>query len=386
MRGLVKNRVLGTLVLISVGAVFGLAFLRLAPNRLVLGTAIALPDLLQGWRIALLLPMILICCAIIAPQTRGTHIAVAVLASLSLFSLSWLAGEAAALLSENAPSSSRVSLGGSFWLLLATCCLAGVDALQRLELRSAPMILAAAALIAPMIGLVALGELNQLSLFKEYFNRADVFHAALLRHVQIVLGTLAPTLLIGIPLGWILFRHERLAPSAFGILNLIQTLPSLALFGLLIAPLAWLAATLPWLAALGVRGIGAAPAIVALTLYALLPIVRSTATGLAQVPRPVIEAAIGMGLTPRQIFWKVELPLALPVLLFGIRVTTVQAIGLTVVAALIGAGGLGSIMFQGLASSAIDLVLLGVLPVIALAVMADTLFRFVTLLLDRSHR
>jgi len=92
-----------------------------------------------------------------------------------------------------------------------------------------------------------------------------------------------------------------------------------------------------------------------------------------------------MGLTPRQIFWKVQAPIALPLLLSGIRITTVQAIGLTVVAALIGAGGLGSIMFQGLLSSALDLVLLGVLPVVAMAIMVDAVFRFMTLMLGRSH-
>jgi osmoprotectant transport system permease protein len=147
--------------------------------------------------------------------------------------------------------------------------------------------------------------------------------------------------------------------------------PAIALFALLIAPLSGLGAALPgW----GIQGIGLLPAVVALTLYALLPIVHGTASGLRQVPSAAVEAAIGMGMSPRQLFWQVEVPLALPVLLSGVRVTAVQVIGLAVVAALIGAGGFGALVFQGLASGAIDLVLLGVVPVVALAVAADAAF------------
>jgi osmoprotectant transport system permease protein len=156
----------------------------------------------------------------------------------------------------------------------------------------------------------------------------------------------------------------------------------MALFALLIAPLAWAAATWPALADWGIGGIGLAPAVVALVLYCLLPVVRSTQAGICNVPAAVIESAQGMGLTARQIFWKVELPIALPVLLAGLRVCVVQTIGMAVVAALIGAGGLGAIIFQGLLSSAADLVLLGVLPVLALAALADALLRFLTRLAE----
>ena len=132
-----------------------------------------------------------------------------------------------------------------------------------------------------------------------------------------------------------------------------------------------MAAAVPSLAAIGVGGIGVAPAIVALVLYALLPVVRNTAVGLAGVDSRVIEAGRGMGLTSRQIFRQVELPLALPVLLAGLRIVIVQAIGLAVVAALIGAGGLGTFVFEGLGQYAVDLVLLGALPAIFLALAAD---------------
>jgi osmoprotectant transport system permease protein len=168
-------------------------------------------------------------------------------------------------------------------------------------------------------------------------------------------------------------------------LNLLQTVPSIALFGLLLVPLSMLAATLPSLAALGIGGIGVAPAIIALVLYALLPVVRSTVAGLSCVDRAVIDAARGMGMTRRQRFWQIELPLGAPVLLAGLRIVLVQAIGLAVVAALIGAGGLGSFVFQGLGQYAADLVLLGALPAIGLALVADFLLQSAIALLARRH-
>lgn len=163
-------------------------------------------------------------------------------------------------------------------------------------------------------------------------------------------------------------------------------MPSIALFGLLIAPLAGLAKAVPWLAEHGVSGIGMAPAIVALVLYALLPLVRSVVAGLQSVPASVIESASGMGLTRGQIFFRVQLPLALPLFLTGVRILAVQTVGMAVVAALIGAGGFGAIVFQGLLSSALDLVLLGVIPVIVMAVIVDSLFKFMVSILEVSRR
>jgi osmoprotectant transport system permease protein len=134
---------------------------------------------------------------------------------------------------------------------------------------------------------------------------------------------------------------------------------------------------------LGISGIGLAPAVVALIAYSLLPIVRNVVEGLAGVSPAAVEAARGVGMTPGQIFWRVQLPLALPVFLSGLRITTVQAIGLTAVAALIGAGGLGSVMFQGLFANALDLTMLGAVPVILLAVTADALLRLLAAYAER---
>jgi len=172
-----------------------------------------------------------------------------------------------------------------------------------------------------------------------------------------------PALALGVPLGLWAARQDRIAAPLFAILNFVQTVPSIALFGLLIAPLS----------ALGLAGIGVLPAIIALTLYALLPVVRNMHAGITGIDRAVIETALGMGMTGRQIFWQVELPLGMPIFLAGLRIVLVQAIGLACIAALIGAGGFGIFIFQGIGQYAVDLVLLGAVPVIFLALAADFL-------------
>ena len=210
-----------------------------------------------------------------------------------------------------------------------------------------------------------------------------MFGTAVLRHLQIVLLSIVPAVAMGVPLAWAMARTPRLRQALFPVLNVIQTIPSIALFGLLMAPLAWAAAQAPVLGQMGISGVGLAPAVLALLLYALLPIVRSTLAGLEQVPVAATTSARAMGMAPWQVLWHVELPLALPVLLVGLRTAVVQTTGLAAVTALVGAGGLGSIMFDGLFSAANELVMLGVLPIVLLAVLADALFKALAALLEK---
>ena len=367
------------LVATGFGAALGLAFVSQAPNRLVSGVGVPLGAVLgaaPGVLItALLLTVLVPTAAVFTRPTARSHALVALASALLIALLAALAGRhAAALAAASSTPLARTSLGAGFWTLAVLCALACADALAALRWPNWARALAWAMACAPLAALLAFGALDEVSLVKEYTMRRDVFGAAVLRHLQIVATSLAATLLIGVPLGVALYRHERVSRPVFAVLNVLQTVPSIALFGLLMVPLAALAAALPLLARLGVSGVGLAPAVVALTLYSLLPIVRSIDAGLRQVPAAALNAATGMGFTPRQRFWRIAVPLALPALWAGLRVCTVQAIGLAVVAALIGAGGLGAIVFQGLLGSALDLVLLGVLPVVALAVLADAAF------------
>jgi osmoprotectant transport system permease protein len=367
----IRHPVLALLLLCALAAGAGLAFVSLAPNRLLSGQGVGLLEVLGGlpWPAQCLaaVPAAGLLAALWAPPQRWLWWAVLAFAASALLGLLVLAGHEAELRAAALPSLARVSLGGGFWVLTLLTGLMVADALQRLGLPSGGRWAFWAAL-GVLLVLLGTGGWDELSLLKEYDNRSDVFAAAAWRHLQIVAAALVPALLIGLPLGLAASARPVLATPLFALLNVIQTVPSLALFALLIAPLAALAA---WLPGWGIQGIGLLPAALALTLYALLPIVHHTSAGLQQVPAAAVEAARGMGMTTRQVFWQVQLPLALPVWLAGLRVTTVQLIGLAVVAALIGAGGFGALVFQGLASSALDLVMLGVLPVVALALLAD---------------
>jgi len=316
-------------------------------------------------------PLLLLATTVMVRPRRALHAACAATAGVWLLALVAFAGAEAARQAALLPALARISLGGGFWLALWLGWAVYADALRRAAPPRGAARAAHALLLLSLAGLLYSGALEALSLLKEYANRQDVFQAALGRHLQIVATTLAAALVVGLPLGLAAARRPRLARPLFALLNGVQTVPSIALFGLLIGPLAWLGQAWPgW----GLQGIGLLPAVIALTLYALLPIVHGVVSGLQQVPPAAIEAATGMGMSRRQRLWQVELPLALAVLHSALRLTTVQLVGLAVVAALIGAGGLGAIIFQGLLSSALDLVLLGVLPVVALALAIDAAF------------
>jgi osmoprotectant transport system permease protein len=386
-RDFVKNRVLLTLVILIIAAGSGLAFLSHAPNRLVSGEGISLASLLDGRSLWLLLPVVLLLLLSFFTPSRRNMIVVMLLAEILLFGLTALTGHAAiGLTGGDEDSVARTSLGGAFWASTALSLLIASDAISRITKNPTWRILLNVQVVIPVIALIVTGQLSELSLLKEYDNRSDVFNDALWQHLGILFGTLVPAILLGLPLGIICHRSARWQTPILSVLNIIQTVPSIALFGLLLAPLAGLAKALPWLAEHGISGIGLAPAIIALVLYSLLPLVRSVIAGLDSVSSGVIESARGMGMNRLQVFYKVQIPIALPVILTGIRIVAVQTVGMAVVAALIGAGGFGAIMFQGLLSSALDLVLLGVIPVVLMAVIVDGIFKFLVSMLETSRR
>jgi osmoprotectant transport system permease protein len=177
-------------------------------------------------------------------------------------------------------------------------------------------------------------------------------------HLWLVGASITLAVLIGIPLGILITRSPILKKPVLGGANIIQTIPSLALFGFLLPA--------PWIGARADR-----LAILALTLYALLPLISNTYTGIKGVDRAVVEAGRGMGMTDRQLLWQVELPLALGVIIAGIRVAAVISIGLATIAAAIGAGGLGEYIFRGLAMVNNQVILAGAIPAATLAILAD---------------
>ncbi len=374
------NRVIGLLVLVAGLGWWLLATVSVAPNRIVPGSPLRAHEA-AGWPAALALVLALAGLAALTwrPARRRLWLALA-LATLLLMALpAWLALAATSSVDPSLPQA-RLGLGAGFWLLLFCLSLMVIELRTRLALGlSAGWLLVAAVVSAWWL---ASPWLEPLALMREYQGRSDQFAGALVYHLLLVGAAVGASLVVGALIALAMRRHSAIERGAFTLLNFLQTIPSLALFGLLLAPLAWLAANVGWVNALGVRGIGWAPAFLALLGYSLLPMVRNTFVGLSGVEAGVLEAARGMGMSRRQVFLQVRLPLALPVVLEGVRITTVQAIGLAAVAALIGAGGLGTFIFQGLGQAAMDLVLLGALPILAMALAVDSLLGALTRRLD----
>jgi len=190
-------------------------------------------------------------------------------------------------------------------------------------------------------------------------HQAEIF-AATLQHMTLVLIAMVIAIAIGVPLGMLIVRRPALRSLALAVASVFQTIPSLALFGFLIP--------IPFLG-----GIGRRTAVVALVLYALLPILRNTYVGLTGIDPAVLESAEAMGMTQSQILLRVRLPLAQSVILAGIRTATVITIGVATIAAAIGAGGLGTFIFRGVAMVSDAVILAGAVPAAALALLADGL-------------
>jgi osmoprotectant transport system permease protein len=356
---------------------------------------------------------------------------------LGLALLAWglLTGQGADALLSGQPESARVSPAGGFWLTLLALYV-GYFAAYR---QGGWILLTVLLGLALLLGLGAFDRLGPLMEFQSW---REQFFTELWRHLSLSGSAVLLAVVVGVPLGVLAAGNPRMG-WVLGVTGFLQTIPSLALFGLLLPLLAaisqglrleialgaivlgmfafrllwavsgWLAVSLAlslgllalamagaWLNSLlgpdplrivldaplqesGVRGIGAAPAVLALTLYALLPLVLNTYTGLRGVPEDARDAGRGMGMSPEQLFWRVELPLALPLILEGIRGAASLTIGITTVAALIGAGGLGFFILRGVEGGAPDMVLLGVVPIILLALLVDSALRFASMALRR---
>ena len=380
-----RNPVLAILSVMCAAALYSLPILQIAPNRLVSGQPLYAFAALHGttlWLASVILASLL--ASSVATFFKPLRSLLLVLLAIAVLAIPGLLLLAASLASSGlqgqdvSSSLSRASLGSAFWVALALLGFMVTSALQQLRATTFYSTAIWTVLLLAVGAVLASGAANELSLVKEYANRADSFIPTITRHLQILLLVMAFTLGIGLPLAWAAYLHPPLGRAVFAILNIVQTIPSIALFGMLMVPLALLAANLPALGRAGISGVGLAPAVIALTLYALLPVVRSTLTGLQQVSRSMADSARALGLTRWQVLRTIELPLALPVMLAGVRTAAVAAVGMAAVAALIGAGGLGSILFEGLFANAQDLVLLGVLPIIALGVATDLLFQALT--------
>ena len=361
-------------------ASLAMPFVQIKPNRIVPGQGAALHAALGAAGGPLCLAAAALLLAALRPRASWWGIAAGMAGAAGTL---LVLGAAARQHVPDGNTLARVAPGSGFWLLLLSFSLAATDVIARLRPPLGQRWLLLVGVSAGLGTLLWSGALDEVSIMREFAARAAPFQRETLRHLLLVFGSLGAALAVGLPLGVMVHQRPRTGRGVMGVLNIVQTIPSLALFGLMIPILGWVAAKLPAAAAAGVAGIGAFPALVALFLYSLLPVVSNTAAGLGGVSPDARDAARGLGMTRGQVLAQVSIPLAVPAILAGVRIVLVQNIGLAVIAGLIGGGGYGTFVFQGLNQTAMDLILLGALPTIAMALSAGIALGLVVEWLDK---
>lgn len=364
---------------------FGLSFLILRPNRIASGTAFYIWNISLPYEILILvvLWLIVIIQALAGRDYKYHFHIIGIIGNLILVLIFLIAARSSKILLANTNQPfSRVSLGFGTYIMALAAYILMQSSLKKIKASLFIKIFLSSAGFFILAILLFLGYFNNFSIMQEYFVREQRFLAEVVQHIFLSISAVAIAILIGTLFGILAFRKRVLDKPIFFFVNTVQTIPSLALFGLMITPLAILSGRFPFLRNLGIQGIGWAPALIAISLYALLPITRNTYTSLKIIDPAIIESGIGIGMSKFQLLYKVQIPLSLPVFLSGARTSIVLSIGNTTVAALIGAGGLGVFVFQGLGQAVPDLILLGSLPVIMIAVFTDkvmdTMIRLVT--------
>jgi osmoprotectant transport system permease protein len=351
------------------------AYVQLRPNRIMAGenaTATAALGagawlLLGLWAIAFLASL---------PRTgRGGALVRGLTANVIMVAATLLIARRGVAFIAEQGDAARVSMGLSYWLTLLACYVVIFSALKRLQSRPLRVLVG----ISGVVGILAMlfsGQLDSLSVVQEYHVNAEAFNLAFQQQLAYTVGATSVGLVLGLIAGVASARSQRVEGSVFAVLNVAQVLPALSFIGLLIVPMGWLGANVPLLGAMGVSGIGWAPVFVVLLSYALYPITRNVVTALRTLDGGVTDAARGMGMRPAQRLLSVELPLSFPVVLAGVRIAAVQTTSAAILAALVGGGGLGQIVFFGVQQAAQDLVLLGVIPIVGLALVIDASLRF----------
>ncbi|MEA5076558.1 MAG: ABC transporter permease [Coriobacteriia bacterium] len=376
-----------TAAILGLAAVTLLPFATLRSSRIQTGESLSALDALGPWGlVALLAVWLAVAVASLGGMPRIPAAALrGVLGTLALLGTVALSAAAVARLTDPSTPYARVSLGTGAWACIAiaySLVLASrrEDGLPRLA--RAILSLAAPLGIAVML---ATGTLDGLAIMREYANQSDRFWAEVAAQLRFAGIAVTVALVLGTALGVLAFQRPRLRDPVFAVANIFQTIPGLAMVGLLFAPLSWLGSNIPLFGRLGVGGLGWAPVITALTLYALLAIVRNTYAGLASVPAAAVDAGLGMGMTEWQVMRRVRFPLAMPVIFGGMRTAAVQTLGNATLGAFVAAGTLGLFVFGGLSQQAMDLILLGSVALVLLALALDGILRALQGLVSPRH-
>lgn len=374
-------------------AMFSPRFFIIRPNRIVDGFLLGSQQALEGffWL------MILLCLVMLASIFIGNRFVSSVaclVASTSAVSVLLLR---AVTLSGNLSSlqfsdtvtviNPALSLSMGFYLMLiGLFFMVRASLLDLTQKRWSANLLAITGFFLFGVFLAKQGRLDHISIYIEMSRNWSSVLYELGRHLKLSLLSVMVGLLISIGLGIWAYRRKNFENLIFKLINFAQVVPTLSLLALFMIPLTYLSNHFQWVKAMGISGIGFAPAFIVLVLYSLLPITSNILTSLKSTQPEMMESARGMGMTESQILWKVQFPLSIKPMFAGFRLATLQAIGNCILAGLIGGGGLGSLIFLGLAQSAPDMVLGASFMVVAVAAIADLLLRSGESLISMKYR
>lgn len=360
-------------------ALFALPFATFRTSRIQTGDELsALASLGPVWLLAIAFVWLALAAASLRDDRRALPATLrGAAATVALVGTVLLCGVAAQRLLAHAGPFARVSIGAGAWANAIAAYMALLAARREVGPSTPLGITLTAAAPVAIVAILASGFLSDLGMAKEYANTKDRFWTEVAAQLTFSAAAMAIAVVVGIALGVLAYARPGFRGPIFTTVSVFQTIPGLAMIGLLFAPLAWLGANVPLMHQLGVGGLGWAPVVTSLTLYALLAVVRNTYTGLAGVPHDAVDAGRGMGMTGGQVMRRVRFPLATPVLFGGVRTSTIQTVGNATLGAFVAAGTLGLFIFGGLSQQATDLIMLGSVALVALALAIDAVLRVV---------
>jgi osmoprotectant transport system permease protein len=362
------------------GALLGLLFLN-SPNFMIfkkmriMGTQdiSAANSLGDSFYILLALNVILFTIALFSGKNKWLRRISALLAGLLIVGLFYFSDHALLNITLEKTAYSRMSIGIDMWLVIICYASVIIKANEHETSRFFRMFM----ICCPFVLLAVLlfsGKMDQLGIMMEYYTYKVKFLTALNQHVLISLLVIATGIAIGIPLGYLVNEKRHFENFFIPFINITETLPAISLIAIVMIPLSMLSNQFPLLKQIGISGFGIAAPFVALVFYAIFPIVHNTQAAFKMIRSEYIEIGRSLGMNSRQIFLQVKMPIALPVIMSGIRIAVVYSVSGVTLAAFIGGGGLGTFILQ---NDSMDFVLLGALPVIGITFIADSILQFI---------
>lgn len=369
---IIKDKTLLLLSSIGAAAFVFIDLVIVKPNRISQGASYSSLEFL-GVLGAIILILWLVLMALSLHEGKNKSSIIFILASVLVVSIFWgLQAKAGEFIDGSATV--RLSPSSGFYIQMFSIYMLLSKYTQQIQEYKFIKVIGILTILGSLLYFMLTGAFDDFSLMKEYHIKKLQFYNNIKIHGVLTFASVITGVIVAVPLGFLAYSKKKYEDKIMVSLSIIETIPSLSLFGILLVPLSGLN-KLSFFKAIGVSGIGWAPAYIALALYTLLPIGRNTLSGFYSVDKNTIEAAQGMGMSRLQILTRIELPLAFPVIFTGIRIAFIQTIGGAVLAGLVGGGGLGTFVFLGLGEASPDLILLGVIPIVFFTLLLDYILK-----------